>query len=30
MRWWVSKKERDHLEDVVVGGRFTLKWILEK
>jgi hypothetical protein len=25
-----SQKERDHLEDLVVGGRITLKWILAK
>jgi hypothetical protein len=28
--WWESQKERDHWEDVNVGGRIILKWILEK
>jgi hypothetical protein len=30
IRWWESQKEIDHLEDVDVGGRMTLKWMLEK
>jgi hypothetical protein len=28
--WWESQKERDHSEDLDVGGRIILKWILEK
>jgi hypothetical protein len=28
--WWKSQKERDHYEDLEVGGRIILKWILEK
>jgi hypothetical protein len=27
--WWESHKERDQLEDKDVGGRITLRWILE-
>jgi hypothetical protein len=27
--WWESQKERNH-EDLHVGGRIILKWILEK
>jgi superfamily II DNA/RNA helicase len=26
---WESQKERDHWEDLDVGGRVTLKWILK-
>jgi hypothetical protein len=26
--WWESQKERDHEEDVNVGGRIILKCIL--
>jgi hypothetical protein len=29
--WWESQQERDHYEDLVdVGGKITLRWILEK
>jgi hypothetical protein len=28
--WWESQKERDHKEDLDVGGRIILKWILER
>jgi hypothetical protein len=28
--WWGSQKERDHQEDLDVGGRIILKCILEK
>jgi hypothetical protein len=27
--WWGSQKERDHYEDLDVGGKIILKWILE-
>jgi hypothetical protein len=27
---WQSQKERDHYEDLDVGGRIILKWILER
>jgi hypothetical protein len=27
--WWQSQKEKDHLEDLNVGGRIIFKWILE-
>jgi hypothetical protein len=26
--WWESQKKRDHLEDLDVGGRIILEWIL--
>jgi hypothetical protein len=26
---WESQKERDHYEDLVMGGMIMLKWILE-
>jgi hypothetical protein len=28
--WWESQKERDHWEDLDVGGRIILEWILDK
>jgi hypothetical protein len=28
--WWESQKVRDHWEDLDVGGRTILKWILER
>jgi hypothetical protein len=28
--WWESQKERDHWEDLDVGGWTILKWILER
>jgi hypothetical protein len=28
--WRESQKERNHLEDIDVGGRIIFKWILEK
>jgi hypothetical protein len=28
--WWESQKERDHWEDLDVGGRIMLEWILER
>jgi hypothetical protein len=28
--WWESQKERDHYEDLDVGGRIILEWILER
>jgi hypothetical protein len=28
--WWESQKERDHYEDLGVGGKMTIKWVLEK
>jgi hypothetical protein len=27
--WWESQKERGHYEDLDVGGRIMLKWILQ-
>jgi hypothetical protein len=27
--WWESGNERDHYENLDVGGRITLEWILE-
>jgi hypothetical protein len=27
--WWESQNERDHSEDLDVGGRIILKWNLE-
>ena len=27
--WWGGRKEGDHLEDLDVGGRLILKWILK-
>jgi hypothetical protein len=28
--WWESQKEIDHQEDLDVGRRIILKWILER
>jgi hypothetical protein len=28
--WWGNQKESDHYEGIDVGGRITLKWIVEK
>jgi hypothetical protein len=28
--WWESQKERDHWEDLDVGGWTILKWILDR
>jgi hypothetical protein len=28
--WWGSQKERDHWEDLHMGERIILRWILEK
>jgi hypothetical protein len=28
--WWESRKERDHYEDLDVGGRIILEWVLER
>jgi hypothetical protein len=25
--WWRNLRERDHLEDPIVGGRIILSWI---
>jgi hypothetical protein len=27
---WESQKERDHKEDLDMGGRIILKWILDR
>jgi hypothetical protein len=27
--WWEGQKERDHYEDLDIGGSIILKWILE-
>jgi hypothetical protein len=27
--WWESWKERDHWEDLNIGGRIILRWISE-
>jgi hypothetical protein len=28
--WWENQKERGNLENLYIGGRIILKWILEK
>jgi hypothetical protein len=28
--WWESQNERDHWEDLDVGGYIILKWILDR
>jgi hypothetical protein len=28
--WWEGQKERDHKEDLAIGGTIILKWILER
>jgi hypothetical protein len=28
--WWESQEKRDHQEDLHIGGRIILKWILEE
>jgi hypothetical protein len=28
--WWENQKEREHQEDLDVGGRIIIKWTLEK
>jgi hypothetical protein len=28
--WWEIAKERNHLEDLDVGGWIIIKWILER
>jgi hypothetical protein len=28
--WWESQKDSDNWEDLDVGGRIILQWILEK
>jgi hypothetical protein len=28
--WWESRKEGDHWEDLDVGGRIILEWILKR
>jgi len=28
--WWRNLKKRDHLEDLGIGGRILLKWILNR
>jgi hypothetical protein len=28
--WWENRKERDHYEDLDIGGRIILRWILRR
>jgi len=28
--WWGDLREKDHLEDLGIGGRVILKWIFKK
>jgi hypothetical protein len=28
--WWKSQKERDHWEDLDIGERIKLRWILDR
>jgi hypothetical protein len=28
--WWEIQKERDHYEDLDIGGKIMLSWILER
>jgi hypothetical protein len=28
--WWESLNERDHYEDQDIGGRITVRWILDR
>jgi hypothetical protein len=28
--WWESQKERDHREDLDIGRRIILEWILDR
>jgi hypothetical protein len=28
--WWEIQKKRDYYEDLVVGGRMILRWIVDK
>jgi hypothetical protein len=28
--WWESQKKRDHYEDLDIGWRIILRWILER
>jgi hypothetical protein len=27
--WWENQKEKDHKEDLDIGGRIILKWFLD-
>jgi hypothetical protein len=28
--WWERQKERDHQEDIDIGGKMILEWIFER